>query len=915
MDVKGESKTIPATARAAGRFYMLGTKVAGAPVEFMHRIGVGPARYVALGDSYSAGEGVPTFEPGTASDVTGDKTANKCHRSLGSYSRLLVDDTTVNANLLPVTYAACSGAVAADVTDPNGRNANEDPQDSHVNQFSDVITLSMGGNDIGFKDIGIACVMPMIECNAPTMDVLGGAAWLANLSKLWTAKFPLSIAIKTVVEVLDKGLSCSVLPADVLQILCEEGKDRAIGTDGGHPGRVASPLNLSDGVLVDRLVQVYTDLAHKAPNAHIYVQPYPQVADNSGAKPKDDCGLLGPGIPALSSGDRDGVSAIISMLNQRIQDAISKANAQLGRDQIDRVDASMGEFSKGQLCTGGILNPGTMFNSIVNDLWGPSDNMGPIAYSFHPNKFGQAAYERGLVQTLNDGIANHVVTVQPRTSADAGTIFVPRGARTVTATSAWPGSTVTMTLISPSGKRYDASTAGVTATSTPTSETLEVAAPEQGTWHVQLYGDDVAAGGEPTQVSATADVPAVGPPSVSAQATPVAGAANTYDLTAVGPADATYRWTLSDGTELGGALVRHAFPADGPRWATVVTTGADGQTTFTPVAIRAADTTPPTLVGMPADVTREATGSTGATVTWVAPTATDDVDDTVTPSCAPASGGTFHLGTTTVTCTATDLSGNTETAQFAVRVVDTTAPKLTGIPADRTVASGTPTTFATPTATDLVDGTVPVTCSPASGTTFPVGATKVTCTATDAAHNAATATFVVTVTPAAGGSGGGGGTGTTGDGGSGGGSGGGGSDGSGSGSGSGSSGGSGGSGSTGGSGGVTGQGGTAITGITLVTPTAPVSPKGVVTVQLDCAKSGGCKGKVKLVVVVNGKTIVLATGKYSAKGKGKATKLKLHLTAAGKAKLKKAHGALKATLQVTASGTKTPSSLPVTLKR
>ena len=55
----------------------------------------------------------------------------------------------------------------------------------------------------------------------------------------------------------------------------------------------------------------------------------------------------------------------------------------------------------------------------------------------------------------------------------------------------------------------------------------------------------------------------------------------------------------------------------------------------------------------------------------------------------------------------------------------------------------------TVTATDAEDGQVTPTCSPASGSIFPVGSTQVTCTATDSAGNAATATFTVTVTPQA----------------------------------------------------------------------------------------------------------------------------------------------------------------------
>ena len=54
------------------------------------------------------------------------------------------------------------------------------------------------------------------------------------------------------------------------------------------------------------------------------------------------------------------------------------------------------------------------------------------------------------------------------------------------------------------------------------------------------------------------------------------------------------------------------------------------------------DTTAPTVI-VPADITAEATGATGAVVTFVV-TATDMVDGALTPSCTPASGSTFPLG-------------------------------------------------------------------------------------------------------------------------------------------------------------------------------------------------------------------------------------------------------------------------------
>ena len=52
----------------------------------------------------------------------------------------------------------------------------------------------------------------------------------------------------------------------------------------------------------------------------------------------------------------------------------------------------------------------------------------------------------------------------------------------------------------------------------------------------------------------------------------------------------------------------------------------------------------------------------------------------------------------------------------------------------------------TATATDTVAPASPdVTCTPASGTTFALGATTVNCSATDAAGNEATGSFTVTV--------------------------------------------------------------------------------------------------------------------------------------------------------------------------
>ena len=159
------------------------------------------------------------------------------------------------------------------------------------------------------------------------------------------------------------------------------------------------------------------------------------------------------------------------------------------------------------------------------------------------------------------------------------------------------------------------------------------------------------------------------------------------------------------------------------------------------------DATAPTFTNVPSDLTLEATGPSGAVATYTHPTASD-VDDAAGPvSCAPDSGSTFPLGTTTVTCSSTDTHGNTGTATFKVTVQDKTPPAI-NVPADITAEAtgpnGAVVTFAA-SATDAVDGTDPVTCNPASGSTFPLGTTTVNCSSTDSAGNTGHASFKVTV--------------------------------------------------------------------------------------------------------------------------------------------------------------------------
>jgi hypothetical protein len=91
-------------------------------------------------------------------------------------------------------------------------------------------------------------------------------------------------------------------------------------------------------------------------------------------------------------------------------------------------------------------------------------------------------------------------------------------------------------------------------------------------------------------------------------------------------------------------------------------------TSFSPFAIFepvSGDTTAPVLT-VPSSIVKNADNPSGAAVTFAA-SATDD-SGVVSITCLPASGSVFAIGTTPVSCTATDGSGNIDTDTFNVTV-------------------------------------------------------------------------------------------------------------------------------------------------------------------------------------------------------------------------------------------------------
>jgi hypothetical protein len=218
---------------------------------------------------------------------------------------------------------------------------------------------------------------------------------------------------------------------------------------------------------------------------------------------------------------------------------------------------------------------------------------------------------------------------------------------------------------------------------------------------------------------------------------------------ATGPGGANVDFAVDAGT-----TCDHASGSLFPIGTTHITCTSDSDPTSVTARFNVivVDTTPPTLT-LPGDQNVAATDSSGATVTYSA-SASDIVDGAITPICSPASGTLFAIGTTQVNCTATDANGNTASGAFNVIVTlnddqpPTFTPPLPSPPTTEATGPGGASVSWTIAATDNVDPNPTINCTPASGSTFPVGTTPVDCTATDSAGNVSSphASFSVTVT-------------------------------------------------------------------------------------------------------------------------------------------------------------------------
>lgn len=292
-----------------------------------------PARYVALGDSYSSGEGLGAYS------WSSSRPNNRCHRSRHAYGPLL----DAARRLGSFAFVACSGAITADLvtrnhegnTDPNTGRL-EGAQLRALGPSTRIVTLTIGGNDVGFEELATHCLMGVV------LQVVvwprGGCA-------------------------LDVGFGMTIR--------------KRLDALGGHGG-----ASTPSGVPIWSVRSLLQTAHRSAPSAHIYVAGYPRPFGQF----RGECsvGTLYAGHVSVQMKvqvlDAQWLNRVVTQLDDTIKAAARKVSGA----QITFVDPNAA-FSTHRLCD----TASSWFNPVSGTADLKAMRASPDPSTFHPTINGQ----------------------------------------------------------------------------------------------------------------------------------------------------------------------------------------------------------------------------------------------------------------------------------------------------------------------------------------------------------------------------------------------------------------------------------------------------------------------------------------------------------------------------------------------
>ncbi|WP_433077795.1 hypothetical protein ACQP1P_35510 [Dactylosporangium sp. CA-052675] len=304
---------------------------------------------VALGDSYSSGEGASVTGGGdyyAETDSNGDDpaTRNACHRSRNAWSRKAVLPSSGQpigqradtwGPSLDYHLLACSGAWTDSIMPLRPQHT---PSSNHQEQYGELnqldrgfldenttlVTLSIGGNDVGFAGILKRCILenPIVQCQETTLD--GDTAPLHEIT----------------------------------------------------PQRIAQTG--------DRVLAVLYKIHDQAPNAKVLLMGYPRLLEWYGA-------CL---FPVVGPGEAGWIADMGVLLDQKLADAVSRANAS-GQQWAWYSDPNE-EFDGRGVCG----DPESIHGIVAAKTPGEEPGLGASQQSFHPKNEGTTLYAQAMNQTV-----------------------------------------------------------------------------------------------------------------------------------------------------------------------------------------------------------------------------------------------------------------------------------------------------------------------------------------------------------------------------------------------------------------------------------------------------------------------------------------------------------------------------------
>ena len=225
-----------------------GQEITSSPVTI---VWVEPRDHVILGDSYSSGEGADFYDENT------DREGNKCHRSGNAWGPHVSLQADVPLRLLQ-SYA-CSGGVTKNfLTETQYDEPAPQLDRAGITPDLDLVTFTIGGNDVGFSDVVKICI------------------WRND---------------------------------------CTNGRYRIPGTNIG--GSVVDSTNARIDDLEFTLGGLYLDLLGRvSPETSVWTSSYPHLVEND-----DFCGKLSFFGPAEKRFFRSGVNRMASRIESASTDA------------------------------------------------------------------------------------------------------------------------------------------------------------------------------------------------------------------------------------------------------------------------------------------------------------------------------------------------------------------------------------------------------------------------------------------------------------------------------------------------------------------------------------------------------------------------------------------------------------------